>query len=181
MGAPGAQASRQYCIISNCIVDWVGKLEAASMPSDRQSIIENIRHTLAKPDTVILVGSGVSLWSGLPSWTELVLSLADFVKGLGREDEAIRREIRNGDLLLAASYGVFQLQPQEFARFIRLTFKADAAPSTVHGLIAALGPTCFVTTNFDHLLEKALAARARTTRIVTNRQLIEVADITASS
>jgi hypothetical protein len=40
---------------------------------------------LQKPDAVLLVGSGLFLWSGLPSWAGLLTDLATFVEKKGRE------------------------------------------------------------------------------------------------
>ena len=143
-------------------------------------LLKKLRATLDKPDTVVLVGSGVSQWSGLPSWEKLVTDLADFVDATGGDGDVVRSEIADNDLLLAASYGVFQLKPQDFGRFMRDACKyGEAKPAEIHRKIATLGPSCFVTTNYDTLLEDAIRSDSAHgwPQVVTNRHTVEIADI----
>jgi hypothetical protein len=147
------------------------------------SLLTRLRATLDRPDTVLLIGSGISVWSGLPNWNALLTQLADFVDGYGRDATAVRQEIAHGDLLLAASYAVHQLNLREFGAFIRLATKHGVAkPAEIHRLIASLGPTCFITTNYDRLLEDSLAESSPhgTHTVVTNQQPAEIADIVPS-
>lgn len=151
--------------------------------ANSETLLRRLRATLDRPDTVVLVGSGTSLWSGLPTWETLLAKLAEFVEGLGRDATAVRQEIKAGDLLLAASYGVHQLDLREFGAFIRqVTNHPHAELAEIHGLIATLGPSCFITTNYDRLLEAAVAKYGPhgTPIVVTNRQVSEIADILPS-
>jgi len=151
--------------------------------SVRDGLLTRLRSTLDRPDTVLLIGSGVSAWSGLPNWTTLLTRLADFVESYGRDAGPVRQEIAHGDLLLAASYAVHQLNLREFGAFIRqVTNHGIAKPAEIHRLIASLGPTCFITTNYDRLLEDSLTeySRNNTPTVVTNRQAAEIADIIPS-
>ena len=130
--------------------------------ANSEDLLRRLRTTLDRPDTVLLIGSGVSLWSGLPTWERLLSQLAEFVEGLGRNAAAVRQEIDTGDLLLAASYAVHQLDLREFGAFIRqATNHPNARPAEIHGLIASLGPSCFITTNYDRLLETAIRESGR--------------------
>ena len=120
-------------------------------------LLTKLRQTLDRPDTVLLIGSGVSLWSGLPTWRGLLTQLADFLETNGRDPKPVREELERGDLLLAASYAVHQLDFRDLGAVIRKALKhPHAVPSELHRLIATLGPSCFVTTNYDHLLETAI-------------------------
>jgi hypothetical protein len=147
-------------------------------------LLTKLRQTLDRPDTVLLIGSGVSLWSGLPTWRGLLTQLADFLETNGRDPKPVREELERGDLLLAASYAVHQLDFRDLGAVIRKALKhPHAVPSELHRLIATLGPSCFVTTNYDHLLETAIrhfGARGEPL-IVTNRQPTEIADIIPGS
>lgn len=142
---------------------------------------------LQRKDTVILVGSGASLWSGLPTWGRLISSLADYIEKLGRNAELARQELNNNDLLLAASYGVFQLSPSEFSTFIKDVCRTHVAkPSKIHELITRLGPTSFITTNYDTLLEDAFRddssiSGLKRPQVVTNRASVEIGQIIQSS
>jgi SIR2-like domain len=147
-------------------------------------LIEKIRSVLAKPDTVILVGSGVSVWSGLPTWPKLISDLADYVDELGYNGQTVRDALAQGDLTLAASYGAFQLTPLQFGQFIRNECRAgNAKHSELHRIISRLGPDCFITTNYDKLLEDALFERENRDhpRVITNNQVIDLPEIVRST
>ena len=89
--------------------------------------------------------------------------------------------MRNGDLLQAASYGLRKLTPASFRKFMQQAVRfGSAAPHVIHKAIVELGPTGFVTTNYDTLIEQALSTW-RTDAFfpapVTNKHLVELADI----
>lgn len=47
----------------------------------------NLKKILAQSDTIIFVGSGISLWSGLPTWSGMIEELARFLeRGTGNAD-----------------------------------------------------------------------------------------------
>src|SRR5260370_11947377 len=83
-------------------------------------------------------------------------------------------------MLQAASFGVHALTPSQFAEFIRRATRwGEATPDRIQRLVVTLGPGCFITTNYDQLLEEALrqAHAGRAFRVVTNAQVVELADI----
>lgn len=56
-------------------------------------------------DAVIFVGSGLSVWSGLPSWAKLIEKLIAFVESrTGSPQLAARRSFEDHDFLVAADY-----------------------------------------------------------------------------
>lgn len=143
---------------------------------------EQLKQALKQEDTVIFLGSGISCWSVLPSWTGLLNQLADLLESSGRDAELVRRETKQ-DLLQAASYGFDQLTPSEIGGFIRSACQhGTAVPHEIHRKIVSLGPRCFITTNYDQLLEESLRKwkHGRPFRIVTNKQPFEEADIIQS-
>jgi len=145
--------------------------------------IEPLREVLAQPDTVLFVGAGVAAWSGLPTWHVLIEELADFLEARGRPSQLVRRELERADLLQAASFGFDVLTPQERATFLRAATRDGVArPSALHRRLATLGPASFITTNYDKLLERTLAAERPDTsfKVVTNLQLVETASIIQS-
>ncbi|MCF7957152.1 MAG: SIR2 family protein [Phycisphaerae bacterium] len=143
--------------------------------------MEQLKQVLAQNDTVLFIGSGISLWSGLPSWSKLIEELAAFIEKGGENADLIRNEANRGDLLQAASYGFDKLTKQQIGEFIRTTCKYGIAkPHDIHQKIVSLGPSCFVTTNYDNLIEESLRLwqQERFYRPpVTNRHLTETADI----
>lgn len=142
--------------------------------------IAAIRQFLKHPDCLVFVGSGISTWSDLPSWSGLLGELAAFLDEEGQSSELVRREMRNGDLLQAASYGVSKLTPASFGTFIRRAMRFGAAsPHVIHKAIVELGPTGFITTNYDTLIEQALSKWRNDAFFpapVTNKHLVELAD-----
>src|ERR1043166_8740512 len=140
---------------------------------------DQLTQALKKEDTVIFVGSGISCWAGLPSWSKLLDQLASYLASAGRDGDLVRREAQQ-DLLQAASYGFDQLTPMEIGKFMRDACRVDTAkPHEIHRKLVTLGPRCFITTNYDQLIEKA-AEQWQSTRPfkrVTNRQPFEEADI----
>lgn len=136
---------------------------------------------LEQGDTIIFVGSGISRWSGLPSWEGLIDGLSKYLEDNGLDASLVRQEAKYGDLLQAASYGFLKLTRPQIASFIRQASQTGkAAPSEIHRAIMALGPSCFITTNYDDLLEQSYR-QCRSTpsepNIVLNTQILEQADI----
>ena len=143
--------------------------------------MKKLKSILQQPDTVIFVGSGISLWAGLPTWSGMIEELAKFVEqGVGNAD-LVRTEARRGDFLQAASYGFDKLTKQQIGEFVRAACRyGKARPHEIHRKIVTLGPRCFVTTNYDDLIEQSLREwqPERFYRPpVTNRQLTETAEI----
>jgi len=143
--------------------------------------MQKLKQILTQEDTVLFIGSGISLWSGLPSWSGLIEELAKFVETAGAQADLIRAEAERGDLLQAASYGFDKLTKQQIGDFIRATCRYGVAkPHEIHRKIVSLGTRCFVTTNYDNLLEEALR-QWQPDRFyrpaITNRHLTETAEI----
>lgn len=137
-------------------------------------ISSRLREIARSEDVVWFVGSGVSTWSGLPRWDGLIEQLATMLDDLGRPMPLVRTEAGRGDLLTAASYGFDALSPSERAQFIqKVCLHGHSTPSELHHEIAKSPSGCFVTTNYDQLLEQALGAPT----VVTSRHQVELATI----
>lgn len=142
--------------------------------------MDTLKSVFAQKETVLFIGSGISMWSGLPSWTELIEKLAQFIETSGGKADLVRAEAQNGDFLQAASYGFDQLTKQQIGEFIRDACRYGVAkPDEIHRKIVSLGPRCFITTNYDNLIEKSLDKWQpdQFYRSVTNRHLTETAEI----
>ena len=144
------------------------------------SRLEKLRQVLKQSDTVLFIGSGISTWSGIPSWAEAVEELAQFLEEYGVNPDLVRVEANEGDLIQAASYGLDRLTKQEMREFIRSLCRCGTArPEEIHRKIVNLGPRCYITTNYDDLIEQSLRKwhEGRPFEMVTNRQLTETAAI----
>lgn len=71
--------------------------------------MEKLKQVLAQEDTVLFIGSGISMWSGLPSWSGVIEELALFLESAGAKADLVRSEAQKGELLQAASYGFDKL------------------------------------------------------------------------
>jgi hypothetical protein len=143
--------------------------------------MEKLKQVLTQEDTVLFIGSGISMWSGLPSWSGMIEELAQFVESAGVKADLIRAEVQKGDLLQAASYGFDKLTKQQIGEFIRTACRYGVVkPHEIHRRIVSLGPRCFVTTNYDDLIEESLR-KWQPDRFfpapITNRHLTETAEI----
>jgi hypothetical protein len=111
----------------------------------------------------------------------MIEELAKFLeRGTGSAD-LVRAEAKKGDLLQAASYGFDKLTKQQIGEFIREACRyGRARPHEIHRKIVSLGPRCFITTNYDDLIEQSLR-EWQPDRFyrppVTNRHLTETAEI----
>lgn len=141
----------------------------------------NLKNVLAQSDTIIFVGSGISLWSGLPTWWGMIEELAAFLERGGRSGELVRAEAKKGDLLQAASYGFDKLTKQQVGEFIKESCRyGKAKPHAIHQKIVSLGPRCFITTNYDNLVEESLRLWQPDrfySPPITNRHLTATAEI----
>lgn len=111
----------------------------------------------------------------------MIEKLAQFVESAGAKADLVRAEAQKGDLLQAASYGFDKLTKPQMGEFIRAACRYGVAkPHEIHRKIVSLGPRCFVTTNYDNLIEESLR-KWQPDRFfrppVTNRHLTETAEI----
>lgn len=146
-------------------------------------LFNKLRKVLKQEDTVLYIGSGISLWSGLPTWKGLILELADFLEEEGLPSSEVIREKADDDLLSAASIGLSSMNNILFKKFIKKACRVGVAKThNIHKEITSLGPRCFITTNYDQLLEDALKEFKTETHfdVVTNRHLPELASLNQS-
>ena len=105
---------------------------------------EELRHrTLA-----LFVGAGVSKDAGLPLWNELVAPLRDSL-GLPCTEDAPDAAQRYVD-----AHGRLAL-----LKYLEVTLSRVQDPGRMHAVLADLPASVVVTTNYDQLMERALAQR----------------------
>jgi len=110
-------------------------------------------------------------------WLE---ELSNYVDSQGLSAEIIRKELKANDLLQAASYGIDLLTKPQVAEFMQLACRVEtASPHEIHKEIISLGPSCFITTNYDQLLERSFSKWQpdKHIRVITNNQVTETANI----
>ncbi|MFT3770760.1 MAG: AAA-like domain-containing protein [Minicystis sp.] len=132
--------------------------------TERDLALDEVREKYRKGDLVLFVGAGVSAAAKLPSWGELVGQLTIRAKARGARPEALS-EIE--DLISRRQYidaitAVRDLvgEPELIAVVERMLDDRQLVPDIpeIGKAIAALAPhlRAVLTTNLDHLLERAL-------------------------
>jgi hypothetical protein len=113
-------------------------------------------------DTILFIGSGASVPSGLPSWWLLVSWLRDYTSELGGNVETADVFLNEArpNLIDAASALTSQLSHFKksladfFVEYEKCNIFRLAVPQKVHQLIAQLPTSSIITPNYDVLLEK---------------------------
>ena len=110
-------------------------------------------------ECILFIGSGISVWSGLPSWENLIKQMVEFLCDSGlqsKEKSEIEQILLDGDLLTGASLCTSLMRKGNFRDFIEEVFiKPNTKPHEIHRIIANLGPDSFITTNYDRLIDNA--------------------------
>ena len=123
------------------------------------SLLDNLADEFNQ-DTVLFIGSGVSVPAGLPSWWKLVSWLRDYTRELGCNVEAAEAFLEENDLINSASALTNELSRlgKSLADFFnddeRCNIFRIAAPQEIHKLIAQLPTSSIISPNYDVLLEK---------------------------
>ena len=114
---------------------------------------------------VVLIGAGAAYGSGLPLWNDLLEGLLLDAKSsalppeMRAELEELERwySTEQDQLLKASAIAQLMGDPWLAGRLSAKLRSASAHPSHTHRALAELPGTIFVTTNYDGLLEQALA------------------------
>ncbi len=146
---------------------------------------KKLKEVLKQPETVLFIGSGVSAWSGLPTWKKLIQDLGKYRTEKELPCNLLNHALDEGNLLQAASYGFDGLTRNEKAEFIKSTYhNKNIKPRKIHKKIVSLGPKCFITTNYDDLIEQSLRQEGRPINGIvtnTNSHMGEMAEIIRAS
>lgn len=109
---------------------------------------------------VLFVGAGISRDSGIPTWREAIDKIA---KRLELEENEIN------DMLRIPQYYYNARGEKEYKQFMREIFKAgkDLNINSIHKQLMKINVNTIVTTNYDHLLEKAAEDNAEIIDVVS--------------
>lgn len=118
-------------------------------PSDAWGrMVETMRD--GSEDWAVIVGAGLSAGAGLPTWFRLANGAMVATKGV---------ELPEGATALATALEECeQADPTAFWSFVQTKVCAPASPTRAQELVCGLPFQCFVTLNYDRLLEEPWAA-----------------------
>lgn len=121
-----------------------------------ENAINDIRNANSNNRLVVFVGAGVSMNSGVPSWTTLVHDMGlriEHSKSL-KIEEGENLEYTSDDLLRIPEY--FYLKSHEdYYSLLQNTFTQYWASNSIDSLVYSINPHHIITTNYDHLLEES--------------------------
>jgi SIR2-like domain len=143
--------------------------------------VKEVAALLANPSTLIFAGAGVSVWSGLPTWPALLSKLIERADALAPSPlAAAHAHFRSGNYLDVGDIVEDALGPDELLRTIRSDLGFESAvPSKAHELITSFPSKCFVTTNFDSLIENQITIETGLRpKVVTNLDPIDMPSVT---
>lgn len=125
-----------------------------------ESTVASIAEFVSQEDAALFIGSGISVWSGLPSWWTFIQRLIEHSSQRGMKVGMAQSALADGRLLDAAD--ALDLPPLEVSSLLRAELGfAAAKPHEIHSLITQLGPQRFITTNYDTLIEQQLGLLGR--------------------
>ena len=117
---------------------------------------KNLIEHLIRREVVVFAGAGVSKEARppLPDWKQLIESLTPDLPPLPPDDKPDALDVAQW---FVNEHGRRKLEERLVAAFGR----EETAPSPLQEALAALPVNVFFTTNYDQLIEKALAGRRR--------------------
>ncbi|MDI9918871.1 SIR2 family protein [Rhodococcus sp. IEGM 1379] len=123
-----------------------GYLRNAGVPVHVQELSDKMQ----AGDVSLLLGAGVSIPAGLPTWDELLEEIrSDVLPAVSAEDFA-RLGVLDRAQLLSKS-----MEKDDLGKRVAELTGGGVEPSMAHCLLATLGVSKVVTTNYDSLYEKA--------------------------
>jgi SIR2-like domain len=152
-------------------------------PVDLPDVLERVSGRIARGQLVVLVGAGASRWAGLPTWKEVVASLAqELAPALRRAvpSAGARFEPPTADEPLSADTFIkiaeaFRLVcgEERLRSKLRDLFdcsRIDATELPLHARLVRLAEhvPAIYTTNFDDLLERAFTAAGKPFQVVAD-------------
>ncbi|MCJ0906477.1 SIR2 family protein [Rhodococcus sp. ARC_M6] len=113
--------------------------------------VQELADKLQAGDVSLLLGAGVSIPAGLPTWDGLLETIrSDVLPEMSTEDFALLGVLDRAQLLSKS------MEPDQLGeRVAELTGDRDVKPTLAHCLLSSLAVSKVVTTNYDSLYEKA--------------------------
>ena len=108
---------------------------------------------------VLFIGAGISADSGMPLWSEAIDKIS----------KALDLQKQNDDTLKIPQYYYNSRGKKEYNEFMRKIFKygEDLKTTTLHKKLIGLGTNTIITTNYDHLIEKAAQENGEVMQVVS--------------
>jgi SIR2-like domain len=128
---------------------------------------------------VAVTGAGLSVWAGYPTWSELIIHLADAVRDRRGDEVNVDLIIQNNQnpLHCLQKLGAEMVQRSAFEEFIRAEFRpvSPRDPSVLRAFVN-LPFHHILTLNFEESLERAHAALGRPAGSLSSANVYELVE-----
>lgn len=128
------------------------------MNSIQLSNIKRISEASTNNKLVVFVGAGVSMNSGVPSWSQLIKAL--------KQELPQSLETENDDLKVAQLYKNSRGHKEYFEKIKTELRCGKVYPNPIHDAILDLQPCHIITTNYDDLMEQTIRNRGLQYQII---------------
>lgn len=126
--------------------DWENKIY---LSINKNTLIDKIEEAINSSEIAVFVGAGLSIGAGFASWQDLLSSPAEEIN--------LRIKEEKHDLVSLAQYYCNKKQRGAIDDLISKVFSENKQCTENHRILAALPVYNYWTTNYDNLIEKALA------------------------
>lgn len=134
----------------------------SAIPEAPPKLINALKHNRA----IAIVGSGLSVEAGYPTWKQLLLGMTNATKALDPSStqnlDDVLAVIERGQLLDAANI-LKNILSDELDTVLKNQFDTKVCgPTLSHALLMQLPFKAYITTNYDNLLEQIISSNKRT-------------------
>lgn len=115
-----------------------------------ESSREKIKEALENNRLSIFVGSGVSLNSGFPSWSDIIFKFASEMGLI----ESFKEDKSTENYLKISEQYYIERGKKEYIETVKALFPNYYELNEIHEYLAEIKPQNYITTNYDNLLKK---------------------------
>lgn len=134
-------------------------------------ILKDIDNWRKNSKLSVFVGAGVSMLSGLPSWSDLIKLMLKEMPDLKYDEN----KLSSDDYLKIAQMYFNTFGEEKYKEKVKESFKEDRTPNKIHDLIFALHPNHILTTNYDNLLEQEAVKVGRNFSVINADNVVSSA------
>lgn len=142
---------------------------------DWRESIKFIQRAQDNNQLVIFVGAGVSRNSGLPTWGDLIVAIANEVKhkkctipceDCNKTECTQKKQFTQDEFLQIPEY-LYAKGKRKYCKFIQDNLQSDKGPNPIDEEIFRILPHHIITTNYDNLLENCKNINAKLYSVVS--------------
>jgi len=123
------------------------------MKATNQEYIDVLAEELDRGKLVVFVGAGISMGSGLPSWSKLVEKYSDRLNLGDRKED---KEYTSEEMLIIPEIFHEKFGKIKYYEVLDEIFGKKMKPNKIHEKLDNLSPNYIITTNYDSLVEDQL-------------------------